>query len=55
MNEHIILSEKPEDLKKASDWVKQQKEKQKRNDEVGEKLWKRLFPMLTGGDMKPAR
>ena len=55
MNDHIILSEKPEDLKKAANWGKEQKEKQKRNDEVGEKLWKRIFPVLTGGVMKPAR
>ena len=55
MNEHIILSEKPEDLKKAANWGKEQKEKQKRNDEVGEKLWKRIFPVLTGGVMKPVR
>ena len=46
------MSEKPEDLKKAADWGKEQKKKQKRNDEVGERLWKKIFPILVGGTAK---
>ena len=48
MSEHIILSEKPEDIKKAAKWAKEQKEKQRRNNEVGESLWKKMFPIITG-------
>ena len=48
MSEHIILSEKPEDIKKAAKWAKEQKEKQRRNNEVGERLWKKMFPIITG-------
>ena len=55
MNEHIILSEKPEDLRKTANWGKEQKEKQKRNEEVGERLWKRILPILIGGTVKPAK
>ncbi len=48
MSEHIILSERPEDIKKAAKWAKEQKEKQRRNNEVGERLWKKMFPIITG-------
>ena len=44
MSDHIILSEKPEDLKNAAKWGKEQKNMRKRNNEVGERLWKRIFP-----------
>ena len=36
--------------KKAADWGKEQKEKQKRNDEIGKRLWKKIFSMLVGGE-----
>ena len=55
MGEHITLSEKLEDLKNAADWGKEQKEKQRKNDEIGEKLWKKIFPVLTGGAVKTVR
>ena len=47
MSEHIILSERPEDIKKAAKWAKEQKEKQRRNNEVGERLWKKMFPIIS--------
>ena len=32
MSEHIILSERPEDIKKAAKWAKEQKEKQMKDE-----------------------
>lgn len=55
MKDHIILSEKPEDLRRAADWGKEQKEKQKRNNAIGEKMWKRIFPIITGAENRFAK
>jgi hypothetical protein len=44
--EHIILSERPEDIKKSGDWIQKQMERQERNRQIGDKSWKRILPVI---------
>jgi hypothetical protein len=46
MEERIILSERPEDIKKSGDWIQKQMERQERNRQIGDKSWKRILPVI---------
>jgi hypothetical protein len=46
MEEHIILSERPEDIKKSGDWIQKQMERQERNRQIGDESWKRILPVI---------
>jgi hypothetical protein len=46
MEERVILSERPEDIKKSGEWIQKQMERQERNRQIGDKSWQRVFPVI---------
>lgn len=53
MNEnHVILSEKPEDLKKAVEWGREQQQKilSEKGERIAEQLMEKMTPLILQGD-----
>jgi hypothetical protein len=46
LEERIILSERPEDIKKSGMWIQKREEKAERNRRIGDESWKRVFPVI---------
>jgi hypothetical protein len=46
LEERIILSERPEDIKKSGMWIQKREEKVERNRRIGDESWKRVFPVI---------
>ena len=52
MKRHPVLSEKYEDQLNAIQWAKSQEEKMKKNKQIGDEVWERLWPQIKASNLK---